>query len=74
MPNNWTKVFTTSNMVEASIIMTMLRENEIETVQMNKQDSSYLSFGMIEVYCPPEKVITALHLINSSKNETDHEK
>lgn len=74
MPNNWTKVFTTSNMVEASIIVTMLHENEIDAVQMNKQDSSYLSFGVIEVYCHPEKVISALHLINSSKNENDHEK
>ena len=74
MANNWTKIFTTSNPVEASIILTMLLENDIEAVQMNKQDSSYLSFGLIEVYCHPENVISALHLINSSKNETEHEK
>jgi hypothetical protein len=74
MPNNWTKVYTTSNMVEASIVVNMLLETDIEAVEMNKQDSSYLSFGLIEVYCHPEKVISALHLINSSKNENDDEK
>jgi hypothetical protein len=74
MANNWTKVYSTSNAVEASIILTMLQENDIEAVEMNKLDSSYLSFGLIEVYCQPENAIAALHLINDSKNITDHEK
>jgi hypothetical protein len=74
MPLNWTKVYTTTQMVEASIIVTMLQENNIEAVTMNKQDSSYLSFGLIEVYCQPENAIAALHLINDSKNEHEYEK
>jgi hypothetical protein len=73
MAFNWTKIFTTSNAVEASIIVTMLQENNIEAVEMNKLDSSYLSFGSIEVYCRPEQTIAALHLINTSNNLNDHE-
>jgi hypothetical protein len=74
MANNWTKVFSTTNAVEASIILHMLQENDIEAVEMNKQDSSYLSFGIIEVYCRPENVIAALHLINAGTNEKNNEK
>jgi hypothetical protein len=69
MSNNWTKIFTTTHAVEASIILTMLQENNIEAVELNKQDSSYLSFGVIEVYCKPENAIAASHLINASPNE-----
>ena len=65
MATNWTKIFTTVNLIEAEIIMSMLKENDIEAVEMNKKDSSYLAFGTVEVYCPAEKVITALHLINN---------
>ncbi len=67
---NWTKVYSTTNIHEAEIIKSMLLENEIETVEMNKRDSSYLAFGIIDVYCPAEKVIAALHLINSYQTET----
>jgi hypothetical protein len=65
----WTKIFTTANPVESSMIVSMLQENGIDAVEMNKRDSSYLSFGMIEVYCPAEKVITAIHLIESNRTE-----
>lgn len=73
MTNHWTKIFTSSNVVEASLVVTMLQENGIEAVELNKLDSSYLSFGLIEVYCRPEKTVAALHLINDSKNIQHHE-
>jgi hypothetical protein len=69
MANNWVKVYTASNPIEAEIIIAMLYENGIEAVEMNKRDSSYLSFGAIEVYCPAELVVTALHLIQKGDKE-----
>ena len=48
--NNWTLLFTTSNMAEANIIKGMLEENSLPVLVMNKQDSSYLNFGYIEIY------------------------
>lgn len=69
MHPNWTRIFSTTNPVEASMIVSMLNENGIEAVEMNKRDSSYLSFGMIEVYCPAENTVKAIHLIQSNRTE-----
>jgi Zn-dependent membrane protease YugP len=62
----WTKIYTTTNMIEAEIVSTMLNDNGITAVEMNKQDSSYLSFGTIDLYCPANQAIQALHLIRSN--------
>lgn len=48
----WQKIYTTRNAAEASIIQGMLEENDIPVQMMNKQDSSYLNFGDIELYVP----------------------
>lgn len=63
MTGSWSKIYETHDAIEAEIIIAMLREHQIDAVSMNKQDSSYLAFGMIEVYCQQENTITALHLI-----------
>lgn len=59
----WSKIYETQDAIDAEIIVTMLREHQIDAVSMNKRDSSYLAFGMIEVYCQSENTIAALHLI-----------
>ena len=66
MESNYNKIYQTSNIIEAEIIMQMLNENGIEAVNMNKRDSSYTAFGLIEIYCPANDVVTALHLINNN--------
>lgn len=71
MENNYKPIFQTSNPIEAEIIIQMLRENEINAVMMNKKDSSYPTLGIIEIYCPANQVITAIHLI---QNQSEHEK
>lgn len=65
MENDWVKVFTTSNPIEAQIVLSMLLENEIEAVEMNKIDSSYTFFGRAEIYCKSDQVIMAKHLIDT---------
>lgn len=64
MASDWIKVYSTGNPIEAEIVLSMLREHGIEAVEMNKQDSSYHSFGYVELYCIKDHVIQALHLIN----------
>ena len=64
MKKNWNNIFTTADPILASIIISMLHENDIQAVELNKRDSTYQAFGTIEVYCPPEQTIHALHLIN----------
>ena len=50
MEKNWIKIFTSSNFYQAEIVKQMLVENQIDTVLLNKQDSSHRTFGDIEVY------------------------
>jgi len=48
----WMLLFSTNNFPEASIIKGMLEENHVPVLVMNKQDSSYLNFGEIELHVP----------------------
>ncbi|NCI47667.1 putative signal transducing protein [Sediminibacterium soli] len=65
MPS-WIKLYVTRNTTEASIIQGMLEENEIPVQVMNKQDSSYLNFGDIELYVPEHLLLTASRLLDQS--------
>ena len=62
----WIKLYTTSNYAEANIIKGLLTENNIRAVMLNKLDSSYLSFGDIELYVPGHLKDLALHLLNNA--------
>jgi hypothetical protein len=66
MASDFNKIHQTGNPIEAEIIIQMLEENGINAVSMNKRDSSYQAFGVIEIYCPANDVVTALHLINNN--------
>ncbi|MEI6509128.1 MAG: DUF2007 domain-containing protein [Bacteroidota bacterium] len=66
MESDWIKIYSTSNPIEADIVLSMLRENGIEAVEMNKRDSSYQAFGYIDLYCLKDFVIQALHLIKKN--------
>lgn len=46
----WFLLHRTKSIVEASILQGMLEENNIPAQILNKQDSSYLAFGDIELY------------------------
>jgi Putative prokaryotic signal transducing protein len=48
----WFLIHRTKSIAEASILQGMLEQNEIPTQILNKQDSSYLAFGEIELYVP----------------------
>jgi hypothetical protein len=63
---SWQKIYATRNAAEASIIQGMLEENNIQVQVMNKQDSSYLNFGDIELYVPGHLVETAKQLMAAS--------
>ena len=64
--NSWIKIFATRSIAEASIIQGMLEENQIPVQQLNKQDSSYLNFGDVELYVPAHLKVTAEQLVQQS--------
>ena len=63
---SWQKIYATRNLAEASIIQGMLEENHIPVQIINKQDSSYLNFGDIELYVPVHHAETAKQLVASN--------
>ena len=64
-----TRIFSTENPNQAIIIKHMLEENNINVVLLNKQDSSYLMFGLIELYVSNEQLEKANNLLENSKKD-----
>jgi hypothetical protein len=63
---SWYKIYSTVNYAEANIIKGMLEENNIQTILLNKQDSSYLCLGEIELYVSIHFKDVAIHLVNNA--------
>ena len=59
--NKWTLLYKTESFTKANIVKGMLEENHVPVSLMNRQDSSYLNFGEIELYVPT-------HLMELAKN------
>jgi hypothetical protein len=49
---NWFLLLRTDKYVDAEILRGMLEENQIPVMVVNKQDSSYIFLGELEVYVP----------------------
>jgi hypothetical protein len=64
MTQNWHLLYATRNLPEANIIKGMLEENSVPVMLVNKQDSSYLNFGDIELYVPDHLKDTARQLLD----------
>ena len=67
--SHWEAVFSTTLLYKAEIIRGMLEEEGIQAVIVNKQDSSYLSFGDVEVYVKSEDILKAKQI--ATKLNTD---
>ena len=63
------KLFSTNNPNTAEIKRQMLEENNIHVVLLNKQDSSYLMFGPIELYVNKEQLKEATDLLKDTEDE-----
>jgi hypothetical protein len=66
---SWKMLFATKSIAEASIVQGKLEENDVPVQILNKLDSSYLSFGEIEVYVPEQFLIIAKGLLENQLSE-----
>ena len=64
MEEDWIKIYTCSSLQEAVIVRDKLLEYGIETVEINKKDSVYISIGEIEIYCHLHKAVDALMVLD----------
>ena len=63
------KVLSTDNPNKAAIVKQMLEENNIKVVLLNKQDSSYLMFGLVELYVQEDQLEKTDNLLKEINNE-----
>ncbi|MGN6178679.1 MAG: putative signal transducing protein [Mucilaginibacter sp.] len=63
MEKNWVRVYKSTNYYESEIVKQMLKQHAVEAVLLNKQDSSYHSFGNVEVYVHQEDFHDAIELL-----------
>jgi hypothetical protein len=59
----WELIFSTAMPYQAEILKSLLEEENIISVIINKQDSSYLTFGEIELYVKQDDVLRAKQII-----------
>ncbi len=67
MEKDWVKIYTSQDAYRTAIVEAVLKDHEIEVVQLNKKDSSYLNFGEIELYIHRQFFDQAIEII--IKNE-----
>jgi hypothetical protein len=63
MEKNWVRIFKTFNYYQAEIVKQVLIENQIDSVLLNKQDSSHRTFGDIEVYIHQQDFSNAIEIM-----------
>jgi hypothetical protein len=64
MTHKWFLLYATRNYPQATIIKGMLEENSVPVMLVNKQASSYVNFGDIELYVPVLLKDIAKHLVD----------
>ena len=69
MKKNWIKIFSSNNPIEIEIIKQMLEENDLFSVILNRQDSSYNMFGTIDLHITEEDQEKAIELLKQNNNE-----
>jgi hypothetical protein len=62
---DWKKVFSSQQLAVASMVMGLLIENGIPAKTLNKQDSSYVFLGEVEIYVPVNFYDVSIQLIQT---------
>lgn len=65
MGKDWILVFSTTQKFKAELAKGLLQENNIQSVALNKKDSSYpdLFIGYIEIYVKQNDAVKAKYLL-----------
>ena len=65
---DWICIYTSKKLQDAEIIKALLVHNEINSVVVNKQDSSYM-FGEYEVYVNRDNAVKAKFCLSQNSSE-----
>jgi hypothetical protein len=64
MDEQWEVVFRSPTLYRVEMLKGLLEEENIPAVVVNKQDSSYIVIGEIELYIKREDILKAKQIIN----------
>ena len=67
MEKSWKKVYFSDDQFKVLIAHDILKENGINSVIMNQKDSSYNSFGEVELYIEEQDEHEAMRLLDQLK-------
>lgn len=62
----WEMIFSSSKLYQVEIMKSLLEDENIPCVIVNKQDSAYIVIGEIELYVTSEDILKAKQIINRS--------
>jgi hypothetical protein len=68
MEAGWIKIYSTTQSFEAELIKQNLANHSIDAVILNKRDSTYTTFGELEVYVKEEDKEGAITFIKEFQN------
>ena len=66
MEKGWERIYFTDKPHIVSIVRSLLEENDINSIEVNKKDSSY-AFGEIEIFVKEEDAIFAKIIIQQNQ-------
>lgn len=69
--HNWKSILKTRVLSDAQLLAGLLNDNDIPAQVLNKQDSSYLVFGEIEVFVPETMYEEAMKIISSANENKE---
>jgi hypothetical protein len=67
MEPGWQCIYSSNTPHLAEIVQAVLRDEGIESVSVDKRDSSYIAIGEIELYVPGENATLARSIIEQHK-------
>jgi hypothetical protein len=69
MEKDWVIAYTTNQPYQAELVKRRLEDHDIGAVIINKMDSTYRTFGDVEVYVPRDSILRAKKLVNEFEVE-----
>jgi hypothetical protein len=66
MERGWKRIYYSNQMHSVEIVRAVLEDHDIQSMVVDKRDSSYISIGDIEVFVPDEDAILAKIIIEQN--------
>jgi len=67
---DWEKVYSNNNLATAMMVTDLLIQNEVPAKLLDRQDSSYVFLGEVEVYVPNDFVNIAKMVLKTIEQNT----